>query len=405
MPKHSDLSLKLNNMFKQFVSVILIISGLLISCQKSTDKILKKSISRLNSIETIEYEGILDYVHNDFGIKEKDTAICYFDFTSEDSLIGARFQFVYKNGEQVFNGQEEFSLSKTEERVVYNKEPMRRQLFSPIAMLNSMYFMRKLIPEFLTDTSIVISKQNDTLINGVKNYSFNISIKNGFINGENATIAKSTEGNGNYYLFISTKSYLPTQFIFVFHDNKGYTKTTFSNINLSASRAESIWEFDRFPKDYLHITRKELNERMRARATINVGQIAPNWSLPSIEGDSVRLSKLKGSIVLLEFWFPNCGGCVLAIPEINSLQDIYSHKGLKIYGIEFSKSDDKGLRDYIKERNIKYPTLHTGKNVAKDYGVYGAPTFFLIDKKGLIVYSSAGLNKEDLINTINDNIK
>ena len=334
-------------MTKQILSVILISCGLFIGCQKSTDAILKKTISELNSIETIEYKSILDYIHNDFGIKEIDTAICFFDFTSGDSLIEAKFQFVYKNGEQVFNGKEEFSMSKNEERVVYNDEPMRRQLFSPMAMLNSMYFMRKLLPEFLNDTSIVISKQNDTLINGVNNYSFDISIKNGFINGENATITESPEGNATYNLFISKESYLPTQFVFVFHENKGHFKTTFLNINLNSSRANSIWKYDRFPQEYLHISRKELNERMRARATINVGQIAPNWSLPLIAGDSVRLSDLKGSSVLLEFWFPNCGGCVLAIPEINTLQEIYSLKGLKIYGIEFSQSNNKGLEEYV----------------------------------------------------------
>ncbi len=338
-------------MIKQAVSVILISCGLFISCQKSTDAILKKSISKLNSIETIEYESILDYLHNDFGMKEIDTAICYFDFTSRDSLIGAKFQFVYKNGEQVFNGKEEFSMSKKEKRVVYNDEPMRRQLFSPMAMNNSMYFMKKFLPEFLNDTSIVISKQNDTLINGENNYNFNISIKNRFINDENATITESTEGNANYNLSISKKSYLPTQFIFVFWENKGHFKTTFLNIKLCATRADSIWRYDRFPKEYLHISRKELNERMRARATINVGQIAPNWSLPMVAGDSVRLSDLKGSNVLLEFWFPNCGSCVLAIPEINSLRNIYSHKGLKIFGIEFSKSNMEGLSDYIKKRD------------------------------------------------------
>lgn len=399
-----DNPLKLNTMIKKIVSVTLISCGLFVGCQKSTDEILKKTISELNSIETIEYKSILDYIHNDFGIKEVDTAICYFDFTSGDSLIGARFQFVYKNGEQVFNGIEEFSMSKNEKRVVYNDEPMRRQLFSPMAMLNSMYFMRKLLPEFLNDTSIVISKQNDTLINGVNNYRFNISIKNGFINGENATITESTEGNSNYILFISKKSYLPTQFIFVFHENIGHYKTTFLNISLTSSRADSIWKYDRFPQEYLRISKNELNERMRARATINVGQIAPNWSLPLIAGDSVCLSDLKGSNVLLEFWFPNCGGCVLAIPEINSLQEIYSPKGLKIYGIEFSKLNQEGLVDYIKKLDIKYPTLHTGKNVAKEYGVYGAPTFFLIDRKGKIIYTSIGLNKVELIKSIEGNI-
>ena len=100
-----------------------------------------------------------------------------------------------------------------------------------------------------------------------------------------------------------------------------------------------------------------------------------------------------------------CGGCIKAIPEINTIHEIYSRKGLKVYGIEFAKSNSKGLDDYIKKQNISYPTLHTGKDVADKYGVNAAPTFFLIDKKGFIVYSSVGFNKNTLISAIEDNIK
>jgi thiol-disulfide isomerase/thioredoxin len=123
-----------------------------------------------------------------------------------------------------------------------------------------------------------------------------------------------------------------------------------------------------------------------------------------VSGNSIQLSDLKGSLVLIEFWFPYCGGCVRAVPEINTIQDIYANKNLKVYGIEFTRPDHKSLDDYIRKQGIEYSTLFKGQAVARDYGVNAAPTFFLIDKKGFIVYSSVGLSKDDLIKAINDNI-
>jgi thiol-disulfide isomerase/thioredoxin len=155
---------------------------------------------------------------------------------------------------------------------------------------------------------------------------------------------------------------------------------------------------------YLVLSSKEFGERMRTKVSLNIGQKSPNWLLPLVSGDSTQLTDLKSSLVLLEFWFPYCGGCVKAIPEINNIYDTYQSKNLKVFGIEFTRNDPKELDDYIIKQGIRYPTLFKGQEVAIDYGVNAAPTFFLINKKGFIVYSSVGLNRDDLIKSINDNI-
>ncbi len=57
-----------------------------------------------------------------------------------------------------------------------------------------------------------------------------------------------------------------------------------------------------------------------------------------------------------------------------------------------------------KEQKMEISTLFMGEKIAKEYGVYAAPTFFLIDKKGVIIYACVGLNKQQLIKKINENI-
>jgi peroxiredoxin len=396
---------QLNIMTKKVCILILILCGLLISCDKSNKTILNKSISKLSSIEAIEYKISLDIFQKEVGLDEIDTAICYFNFKSSDSLLGAKFHIVYNQGEEVFDGKKLFLVDKTKKLILYTNEPKTEQVNSSFFVTNSILLIKKLLPEFLKDTSIVIRRENDTLINGEKSYNliFSIKDKNRYINMG----AIQTEGSGKtaiYNLFISKRSYLPTQFIYVLEKN-GYWKASFSNINLSIFRSDSIWEYDRFPQEYLRMSNKEFRESMMASAYIKIGQQAPKWSLPLVAGNSVQLSDLKGSLILLEFWFPYCGGCVQAIPEINTILNIYSNKNLKVYGIEFTQSDHKKLDDYIKKQNIEYPTLYKGQKVALEYGVNAAPTFFLINKKGIIVYSSIGLDKDELIKAIKDNIK
>jgi len=200
------------------------------------------------------------------------------------------------------------------------------------------------------------------------------------------------------------KTYLPTEFITVFKD--GFWSSSFSKYDLHASRPDSIWNLAFYPSQYLRISNKEFAESFKKAASVQVGKKAIDWKLPIVSSkDSVQLSKLKGNLILLEFWFPGCGGCVSAIPEINCINNEYSNKGLQIYGIEFTKPNDIGLKEYIKEHKIKYPTLHTGKVVANEYGVLAAPTFYLIDKNGVIKYASAGFRKDELIRSIEENLK
>lgn len=387
-------------MIRKLGSLILISFGLLISCKESNEKILNNSLTKMNSIESIEYQVILKIKQMEYGLDETDTANCYFDFTSNDSLTGARFQLIYHGGEDVFDGIRLIMVDKKAERIVYTNDPKVNQVNSSFFVSNSILIVKKLVAELLVDKTANIIRQKDTLINNKNNYCFYISIQDKKKYNHIGVLPTRCDGKSiDYKLCISKKSCLPTQFVYV--QKNGFWSSSFSNLNISATRPDSIWGYERFPRDYLRMSNKQFVESMRVKAFVRIGQPAPQWSLPLVSGGSVRLSDLKGYLILMEFWFPNCGGCIMAIPDINSIQSTYQNRNLKVYGIEFTSTDLQRLNDYISKQKIGYPTLYKAGNVAKDYGINAAPTFILIDKKGTIVYSSIGFNKDELINAIN----
>jgi thiol-disulfide isomerase/thioredoxin len=381
-------------------SLLLIIS----SCIKTDRDIIDKTISKLNSLETLEFEQRIQILQKDMQMNQIDSAYCFFDFKSMDTLIGSKYQIIHREGEQVFNGMQNFFSNVKEENVIFNDNPTSHEVSSSIFFMNSVYVLRKLLPEMIIDTSVIFTRKNDTIINSQNCYSFSVKMKNKWINPNiGHSITESNLKSYNYLLKIYKNTFLPAQFETIYPNAKGSWKSTFSNLKLDTDKGDSIWSYERFPKRFLRISKKDYFEALKTKTSINVGLAAPVWTLPMIKGDSIRLKEING-LVLLEFWFPYCRGCVQAVPYLNQIQKQFQDKGLKIYGIEFNQTNETALEEYIEKQKIEYPTLYNGKQVSKEYGVNAAPTFILIDKKGIIIYTSLGFNRDELINKIKTEI-
>ena len=370
----------------------------------SENEILNKMISNLNSIETIEYNTDLRQFLKEQRIDTLNTAFCFFDFTSSDSLIGSKYFFSYSSGYNVFNGKAQFICEHNEKNILYSNAPSGYLVSSSWYMLNSIYVIRKVLPKLILDSTVTFSRQKDTVLNNVTCYKFNILVKDKFLNlGGILSTAKGI--NSNFTLLISKNNYLPKQFTTYLPNNSGFIQATYNDIKTSVVLADSLWNYDWLPKGYIRISFEDFSKGIRTTTTMKIGQQAADWTLPMVSGNTVRLTEQKSNLVLVEFWFPYCGACIQAITEINKIQKEFGIKGLKVYGIEFQKQDYDGLIEYIEKQKIEYPILYNGKQAAKDYDVTSAPTFFLINKKGKIVYASAGFIKADLVTAIKENIE
>ncbi len=120
--------------------------------------------------------------------------------------------------------------------------------------------------------------------------------------------------------------------------------------------------------------------------------LAPDFTLETLDGEEITLSKLKGKAILLDFWATWCGPCREAVPHLVELYRSYQNQGLEIVGMNLDKSNPEAVRTYVKAFNIPYPIVIAPDEVVRNYGVTGLPTTILIDKEGKIREKIMGFN-------------
>jgi peroxiredoxin len=115
-----------------------------------------------------------------------------------------------------------------------------------------------------------------------------------------------------------------------------------------------------------------------------VGKPAPDFSVSDLNGNTVKLSDLKGSVVLLDFWATWCAPCIAGLPQIDQFNQAYQAKGLKVFTVNLSESKSRVAR-FVAERNLQLPVLmDTDGAVAQAYKLFAPPLYVLIGKDGVV---------------------
>lgn len=113
---------------------------------------------------------------------------------------------------------------------------------------------------------------------------------------------------------------------------------------------------------------------------------APNFTLKSNNGKNIKLSELRGQVVLINFWASWCGPCRQEMPELNKLYSKYKKLGFTILGINVEEDSKEALK-IIENDKISFPILFDSENkVSKLYDVIGMPTTLLVDRNGNMRY-------------------
>ena len=127
---------------------------------------------------------------------------------------------------------------------------------------------------------------------------------------------------------------------------------------------------------------------------------APDFILADLKGNKIKLSDLRGKVVMLNFWGTWCGPCRKEIPDFVKLMDKYQKDGLEILGVTLtSGSPDKWGINYtlltdIKGNETQSVTAVYGK--ATNEPIRGIPTTFIIDRKGMIQKRYVGPRSEEI---------
>lgn len=135
-----------------------------------------------------------------------------------------------------------------------------------------------------------------------------------------------------------------------------------------------------------------VNPRRDAYKARFAGKPAADFTLSDTQGHDVRLSTLRGRVVLLNFWYSGCLPCRHETPDLITLHRLYGKQGLEILGMNLDDvmipAEGHGpLAAFLKEFPVTYPVVMVDNKTYEAYGgIPVQPISFLVDRNGTIVH-------------------
>ena len=150
------------------------------------------------------------------------------------------------------------------------------------------------------------------------------------------------------------------------------------------------------PVKTLHEQVKEMSSKLtgptKPAGESSSGTIAPEISLPTPAGDTIKLSSTRGSVVLLDFWASWCAPCRKENPNLVNVYNTFHKKGFQIYQVSLDKTKEaweKGIQDDHLEKWIHVSDVKYWNSIVVPlYKVESIPCNFLLDKEGRIIASN-----------------
>lgn len=159
--------------------------------------------------------------------------------------------------------------------------------------------------------------------------------------------------------------------------------------------------FNQYGKTILYSLLALVCQFVLANSALAAGELegpAPDFTLKSNSGANIRLSELRGQVVLINFWASWCGPCRQEMPLLDQIQQKYQKLGFTILGVNVD--DDPAKADKIlKDIPVTFPVLYDSTSVVSElYNVDAMPTTVIVDRDGKMRFLHRGFKPgyEDL---------
>ena len=152
-----------------------------------------------------------------------------------------------------------------------------------------------------------------------------------------------------------------------------------------ASNTVKLWLLEPYTEEQ----RKKLAENqnlMHSNQSPLIGKPAPDFSITDMSGTEIRLSDLKGKVVVLNFWFTACYPCISEMPELNGLVEKFKDK--EVVFIAPALEDSKKLNSFLAKHDFRYQIIPDAKKIHALYKIKAYPTHMVIDKNSIVRFDS-----------------
>lgn len=363
---------------KKLILILMLLP--IIALGQTSDSVVNRFINKFKNGGIIQYhikyfysdELRGDYVANSFNcelIVPEDTTIGgYYNFKKDDE------QVVYAGNEHFENYPEYYGkkVVKYYQRKKNPEEFINKEMnfegmtgYVPnVAERQSLYGTSMLyFVKILSDRFAQFSWLADTVINDVACSKLKIS--------------------NNFQIYFSKKDSMPVYF-------ESYkTRAFYSDYSFTKEKPTKFFSKLAFPKGYKFVN--DPKWIAKEKETLKIGTKAPVWELPNINDSLYKSKHYKAKPILMIFTEIGCPGCMLAMPDLNKIANEY--KDLKVFAV-YPLNTKKELTEFKSKRNMDYEVLYKAKTVKDDYKISAYPTFYLIDKKGLIHFQKVGYSSE-----------
>lgn len=127
------------------------------------------------------------------------------------------------------------------------------------------------------------------------------------------------------------------------------------------------------------------------RRIIEVGQQAPDFTFPGLDGRSVSLSDYRGKVVLLNIWATWCPPCVEEMPSMQRLYQTLKDEPFEILAVSVDARGKEAVGPFMQKYKLTFPALlDTEGSIRNLYGATGIPESFIIDQQGILVKKIIG---------------
>jgi peroxiredoxin len=115
-------------------------------------------------------------------------------------------------------------------------------------------------------------------------------------------------------------------------------------------------------------------------------ELAPDFAVPDLAGQAVRLSALRGKVVLLNLWTTWCPPCREEMPSMEQLYARLHDRDFELLAVSQDEDGKRVVEPFVREMKLSFPVLIDPEHQVGDrYGVWGYPESFVIDRNGYVV--------------------